>query len=291
MEIKKVVIPAAGWGTRFLPQTKALPKEMLPVLDKPVIQYVVEEAVASGIKDVIIITGWQKRAIEDHFDRSFELEKFLESAGKIKELEQIRKIAQLANFIYIRQKSRYYGNAMPVLMAEPAISDRYFAVMWGDEFIKADPPRLAQMIEVFERHRGGVISMIQIKDKTQVSRYGIAEVSPLEKNIFKIKSIIEKPSVDQAPSNFAAHGAYILPREIFDIIRKLKPGRRKEIWLTDAINQLIKSGYPVYGCEIKNGRYYDTGNKMEYLKTVVEFALASPDFSEEFKRYLKEKID
>jgi len=291
MEIKKVVIPAAGWGTRFLPQTKALPKEMLPVLDKPVIQYVVEEAVASGIKDVIIITGWQKRAIEDHFDRSFELEKFLESAGKIKELEQIRKIAQLANFIYIRQKSRYYGNAMPVLMAEPAISDRYFAVMWGDEFIKADPPRLAQMIEVFERHRGGVISMIQIKDKTQVSRYGIAEVSPLEKNIFKIKSIIEKPSVDQAPSNFAAHGAYILPREIFDIIRKLKPGRRKEIWLTDAINQLIKSGYPVYGCEIKNGRYYDTGNKMEYLKTVVEFALSSPDFSEEFKRYLKEKID
>jgi len=291
MEIKKVVIPAAGWGTRFLPQTKALPKEMLPVLDKPVIQYVVEEAVASGIKDVIIITGWQKRAIEDHFDRSFELEKFLESAGKIKELEQIRKIAQLANFIYIRQKSKYYGNAMPVLMAEPAISDQYFAVMWGDEFIKADPPRLAQMIEVFERHRGGVISMIQIKDKTQVSRYGIAEVSPLEKNIFKIKSIIEKPSVDQAPSNFAAHGAYILPREIFDIIRKLKPGRRKEIWLTDAINQLIKSGYPVYGCEIKNGRYYDTGNKMEYLKTVVEFALASPDFSEEFKRYLKEKID
>ncbi len=290
MEIKKVVIPAAGWGTRFLPQTKALPKEMLPVLDKPVIQYVVEEAVASGIKDVIIITGWQKRAIEDHFDRSFELEKFLESAGKIKELEQIRKIAQLANFIYIRQKSRYYGNAMPVLMAEPAISDRHFAVMWGDEFIRANPPRLAQMIEVFERYKGGVISMIQIKDKTQVSRYGIAEVSPLEENIFKIKSIIEKPSSDQAPSNFAAHGAYILPREIFDIIRKLKPGRRKEIWLTDAINQLIKSGYPVYGCEIKNGRYYDTGNKMEYLKTVVEFALSSPDFSEEFKRYLKEKI-
>ena len=290
MEIKKVVIPAAGWGTRFLPQTKALPKEMLPVLDKPVIQYVVEEAVASGIRDVIIITGWQKRAIEDHFDRSFELEKFLESAGKIKELEQIRKIAQLANFIYIRQKSRYYGNAMPVLMAEPAISDRYFAVMWGDEFIKADPPRLAQMIEAFERYKGGVISMIQIKDKAQVSRYGIAKVSPLEKNIFKIKSIIEKPSPEQAPSNFAAHGAYILPREIFDIIRKLKPGRRKEVWLTDAINQLIKSGYPVYGCEIKNGRYYDTGNKMEYLKTVVEFALSSPDFSEEFKRYLKEKI-
>ncbi len=290
MEIKKVVIPAAGWGTRFLPQTKALPKEMLPVLDKPVIQYVVEEAVASGIKDVIVITGWQKRAIEDHFDRSFELEKFLESAGKIKELEQIRKIAQLANFIYIRQKSRYYGNAMPVLMAEPAISDRYFAVMWGDEFIKADPPRLAQMIEVFERYKGGVISMIQIKDKAKISRYGIADVSPLEKNIFKIKGIVEKPSPAQAPSNFAAHGAYILPREIFDIIRKLKPGRKKEIWLTDAINQLIKSGYPVYGCEIKNGRYYDTGNKMEYLKAVVEFALSSPDFSEEFKRYLKEKI-
>jgi len=235
MEIKKVIIPAAGWGTRFLPQTKALPKEMLPVLDKPVIQYVVEEAVASGIRDVIIITGWQKRAIEDHFDRSFELEKFLESKGKVKELEQIRKIAQLANFIYIRQKSRYYGNAMPVLMAEPAIGEQHFAVMWGDEFIRSDPPRLAQ------------------------------------------------------PSNLAAHGAYILPREIFGIIRKLRPGQTKEVWLTDAINQLIKSGYPVYGCEIKNGKYYDTGNKMEYLKTVVEFALSSPDFSEEFRKYLREK--
>lgn len=289
MEIKKVIIPAAGWGTRFLPQTKALPKEMLPVLDKPVIQYVVEEAVASGIRDVIIITGWQKRAIEDHFDRSFELEKFLESKGKVKELEQIRKIAQLANFIYIRQKSRYYGNAMPVLMAEPAIGEQHFAVMWGDEFIRSDPPRLAQMIDVFERYKGGVISMIQIKDKAQISRYGIAEISPLDENVFRIKKIVEKPSPDQAPSNLAAHGAYILPREIFGIIRKLRPGQTKEVWLTDAINQLIKSGYPVYGCEIKNGKYYDTGNKMEYLKTVVEFALSSPDFSEEFRKYLREK--
>ena len=290
MGIKKVVIPAAGWGTRFLPQTKALPKEMLPVLDKPVIQYVVEEAVASGVKDVIVITGWQKRAIEDHFDRSFELEKFLESTGKVKELDQIKKIAQLANFIYIRQKSEYYGNAMPVLMAEPVIQDQHFAVMWGDEFIRSEPPRLAQMIEVYKKYKGAVISAIQIKDKAQLSHYGIAETTPIDKNIFKIKGIVEKPLPDKAPSNLAAHGAYILPREIFGIIRKLKPGRGKEVWLTDAINELIKSGYPVYGCEIKNGEYYDTGNKMEYLKTVVDFALSSPDFSKEFRSYLKEAL-
>ena len=287
MKISKVVIPAAGWGTRFLPQTKAMPKEMLPVVDKPVIQYVVEEAVASGIKDVIIITGWQKRTIEDHFDRSVELEKYLESTEKIKELTQIKEIAKLANFIYIRQKSEHYGNAVPVLMAEPVIGNQYFAVVWGDEFITAEPPRLLQMLEVCKKYKGAVISAVQIESKDKLSRYGIAQIAPVEKNVFKIKKIVEKPLPETAPSNLATHGAYILPPEIFGIIRKLKPGRGGEIWLTDAVNELIKQNFPVYGCKIKQGRYYDTGNKIEYLKTTVEFALRHPDFSKEFKKYLK----
>ncbi len=287
MEIRKAVIPAAGWGTRFLPQTKAMPKEMLPVLDKPVIQYVVEEVVASGIKDIIIITGWQKRAIEDHFDRSFELEKYLEKKGKERELTEIKKIAQLANFIYIRQKEERYGNAIPILTTKSAIGKEPFAVIWGDEFILAQPPRLAQMLEVYKKYKGVIISAVQIATKDQLSRYGIAEMEPLEDNIFKIKKIVEKPLPEEAPSNLATHGAYILPPEIFDIIENLKPGRDGEFWLVDAINELIKRNFPAYGCEIKGGKYYDTGNKIEYLKTVVEFALSHPDFSKEFRKYLK----
>lgn len=287
MEINKLIIPAAGWGTRFLPQTKAMPKEMLPVLDKPVIQYVVEEGVASGIKDIIIITGWHKRAIEDHFDRSFELEKHLEKNGKEKELAQIKKIATLANFIYIRQKSELYGNAVPVLAARAVIGKEPFAVMWGDEFIIAKPPRLAQMLNAYKKYKGAIISAVRIESKDKLSHYGIADMERVEKSVFKIKKIVEKPSPTEAPSNLATHGAYILPPEIFEIISNLQPGRKGEIWLTDAINELIKSGFPVYACEIKNAKYYDTGNKFEYLKTVVEFALSSPDFSREFKKYLR----
>ena len=287
MSIRKVVIPAAGWGTRFLPQVKAMPKEMLPVVDKPVIQYVVEEAVASGIKDVIIITGWQKRAIEDHFDRSFELEKYLESVGKTKELNQIKEIAKLANFIYIRQKSEGYGNAIPILMAEPVVGNEFFAVLWGDEFIAAHPPRLKQMLEIHKKYKSAVISAVELETEDQFSRYGIPVIEPVGDGVFKIKKIIEKPGSAKAPSKFASHGGYILPPEIFKIIKNLKPGKGGEIWLVEAINELIKKGFPVYGCKIKNGKYYDTGNKIEYLKTVVEFALHHPDFSKEFKNYLR----
>jgi len=286
-KIKKVVIPAAGWGTRFLPATKAMPKEMLPIIDKPVIQYVVEEAVASGIKDVILITGWQKRAIEDHFDRSSDLERFLETQGKTKALQTIKEIAGLANFLYIRQKSDYYGNAMPVLAAKPAIGNEHFAVMWGDEFITANPPRLQQIIDVHDKYGGGVISGVRIESKDDVSRYGIADMDKIEDGVFRIKKIVEKPMPDEAPSNLATHGAYILPPETFGIIENLQPSKGGEIWLVDAINQLIKNGYPMYACEIKNGKYYDTGNKTEYLKTVIEFALNHPDYSEAIKEYIK----
>jgi UTP--glucose-1-phosphate uridylyltransferase len=285
--ITKVVIPAAGLGTRFLPATKAMPKEMLPIVDKPVIQYVVEEVAASGIRDVVIVTSFQKRAIEDHFDSSSELERFLEQKGKEKELKELRKIAGLANFIYLRQKGDLYGNAVPVLTAEPVIDGEDFAVVWGDEFIWSDPPRLSQMLEVYKKHGGAVISAVKIKDPSHLSRYGIADVEPVEDGVSKIKRIVEKPSANQAPSDLAAHGAYILPPKIFDMIRGLKPGQGGEIWLADAINALIATGYPVHACEIKNGKYFDTGNKFEYLKTVVEFAMRHPDFSREFKDYLK----
>jgi len=287
-KIRKAIIPAAGFGTRFLPQTKAMPKEMLPVVDKPVIQYVVEEIVASGIKNIIIVTGALKRAIEDHFDRSLELERFLKSVGKLKELEEIKKIAEMANFVYIRQKSEYYGNAVPILMAESVIENEYFAVLWGDEFIKANPPRLSQMLKVFEKYKGIIISGVEIESEDKLSRYGIADVEKIEKNVFKIKKIVEKPKPQEAPSRLATHGAYILPPEIFPVIKNLKPGKEGELWLVDAINILISEGFPVYACKIKNGKYYDTGNKLEYLKTVIEFALLHPDLKKEFKKYLKE---
>lgn len=286
-KIRKAVIPAAGFGTRFLPQTKALPKEMLPIVDKPVIQHVVEEAVESGIKDIIIVTGALKRAIEDHFDvPNAELIKNLKAGGKEKLLEQTQAISDLANFIYIRQKG-LYGNGTPVLSAEPVIEDDFFAVLWGDEFIHSDPPRLSQMIEVHEKYGGAVISGVRIEKKEDLKRYGIAEIEELGGNIFKIKKIVEKPNPDRAPSNLATHGAYILPREIFDILRDQKPGTGGEIYLPEAIDELIKTGYPVYACEIKDGKYYDTGNKLEYMKTVVEFALQHTDISDDFRAFLK----
>ncbi len=287
-KIRKVVIPAAGFGTRFLPQTKAMPKEMLPIVDKPVIQYVVEEAVASGIEDVIIVTGSLKRAIEDHFDvPNAELLNNLEAGGKHKLAEEIKRISEMANFIYIRQKG-LYGNGTPVLSAEPAIDREMFAVMWGDEFIQSDPPRLAQMIKVYDKYKGAVISGVRIKRREDLSRYGIAKVTPVEGNVFKIEKIVEKPKPEDAPSDLATHGAYILPPEIFDILRKQKPGTGGEIYLPEAIDELIHTGYPVYACEIENGKYYDTGNKIEYLKTVVELGLKHPDINGAFRAFLKD---
>lgn len=286
-KIRKAVIPAAGFGTRFLPQTKAMPKEMLPIVDKPVIQYVVEEAVASGIKDVVIVTGSMKRAIEDHFDVPNQgLIRNLEQGNKHEMIEMVKKIADMANFIYIRQKGPY-GNGTPVLSAEPAIEDEPFAVLWGDEFIYATPPRLSQMIEVYNELGGIVISGVRIEKKEDLKRYGIADLEPVRGNVSKIKSIIEKPDPDEAPSDIATHGAYILPPEIFSALRELKPGKGGEIWLVDAINVLRDQGVPVYAVEIQDGKYYDTGNKLEYMKTVVDLAIKHPDINGEFKAFLK----
>jgi len=286
-KITKVVIPAAGFGTRFLPQTKAMPKEMLPVVDKPVIQYVVEEAVHSGVDNIIIVTGANKRAIEDHFDVPNEdLVKNLVSGNKEHILKKIREIADMANFVYIRQKGPY-GNGTPILAAEPVIEDEPFAILWGDEFIYSRPPRLKQMIDVYNKYGGIVISGVKIEQKEDLKRYGIAELEHVEGNIHKIKKIVEKPNPDEAPSNIATHGGYIVPPEIFSALKRLKPGKGGEIWLTDAINLLKKEGVPVYTVVIENGRYYDTGNKFEYLKTVIEFALQHDETKEEFKKFLR----
>lgn len=287
MKIRKAIIPAAGFGTRFLPATKAQPKEMLPIVDIPIIQYVVEEAVASGIEDIIIVTGWQKRSIEDHFDYPYELEKRLEEAGKEKELAEVRHIAQMANFIYIRQKGKY-GNATPVASARHLIGNEPFAVLWGDEFIYSKPPRLKQMIEVYNEHKGPVISAVRV-EKKDLSKYGIAETKGIKENIFQILKIIEKPEMEKAPSNLATHGAYIFEPDIFPILADLKPGRGGELWLPDAINIYLKKR-PVYACEIKNAKYYDCGNKLEYLKANVEFALKHEDIKKDFKNYLKKIV-
>lgn len=286
-KVTKAVIPAAGFGTRFLPQTKAMPKEMLPIVDKPVIQYVVEEAVESGIKDVVIVTGSSKRAIEDHFDLpNADLINNLIKGGKEKLLDEITKIAEMANFIYVRQKG-LYGNGTPVLSAESVIGNESFAVLWGDEFISSNPPRLAQMMSVYEKYGGVVISGVRIESKDRLSKYGIAELIPVEDKVFKINKIVEKPLPEEAPSNMATHGAYILPPEIFSALRGLKPTQGGEIWLVDAINVLREQGVPIYACEIENGIYYDTGSKIEYLKTVIEFALKHKDLNGEFRNYLK----
>ncbi len=284
MKITKAVIPAAGFGTRFLPQTKAMPKEMLPIVDKPVIQYVVEELVASGITDIIIVTGWHKRSIEDHFDYPNELIKTLEEQGKHNLVDEVKRTAQLANFIYIRQKGPY-GNGTPVLCAQPIIGDEPFVVIWGDEFIYSNPPRAKQCIEVFEKYNDPVISAVRVAEK-DVSRYGIVDAINVENNVWQIKDLIEKPSKEEAPSTLAAHGCYVLTPDIFEMLHNLKPGKSNEIWLTDAIRELMKKR-PIYACEIQNGKYYDTGNKLEYMKTVVDLALQHPEIGGDFKTYLK----
>ena len=283
-KIRKAVIPAAGFGTRFLPQTKAMPKEMLPIVDKPVIQYVVEELVASGITDIIIVTGWHKRAIEDHFDYPNELLNTLKEQGKKELADEVRRTAELANFIYIRQKGPY-GNATPVWCARQIIGEEPFVAIWGDEFIYSHPPRAKQCIDVFNKYGDPVISAVRV-GREDVSRYGIVDAVKVEKNVWQIKKLFEKPSVEEAPSNMAAHGCYVLTPDIFPILEHLKPGKGGEMWLPDAIKELMKKR-PVYACEIVDGKYYDTGNKLEYLKTVVEFALTHKDLNGEFRKYLK----
>ncbi len=287
-KITKAIIPAAGLGTRFLPATKAMPKEMLPIVDRPVIQYVVDEIVASGIEDIVIVTGSSKRAIEDHFDRSYELENFLKSVGKDDKAEEIKQIATMANFIYVRQKGPY-GNATPVIAAKHLVQDEPFAVIWGDEFIYSNPPRLKQLIDVYEKYGHSVISGVKIPKKEDLGKYGIAALKPIEGNVFQIEKIVEKPTADEAPSDIATHGAYIFTPSIWKYLDNLTSGKSGELWLSDAIGQLIQNE-PVYTAIIEDGRYYDIGDKLGFIEANIEFALKREGLSEALKEYLKEKL-
>ena len=283
-KVRKVVIPAAGFGTRFLPATKAQPKEILPIVDKPIIQYVVEQAVEAGIKQVVIVTGWHKRSIEDHFDRHFELEARLEQANKRELLEEVKKISDLANFIYVRQKEPL-GNGHAVLVAKDVIGDEPFLVMWGDEFFSAKPPAVTQLIEAYEKFDAPVIAGVRIP-KQDLPKYGIADITPAGDNFFKINKIVEKPTIDNAPSDLATHGNYIFTPEIFEILENLKPSKSGEIWIADAIDELIKAR-DVYAVELKSAKYYDCGSKIGYLRAVVDHGLMHPDVGEELRAYLK----
>ncbi|OGD87027.1 UTP--glucose-1-phosphate uridylyltransferase [Candidatus Curtissbacteria bacterium RIFCSPHIGHO2_01_FULL_41_11] len=282
--VRKAVIPAAGFGTRFLPATKAQPKEMLPIVDKPIIQYVVEGAVEAGIEQIIMVTGWHKRAIEDHFDKHFELEARLEKDGKTELLEQIRKISELANFVYVRQKEAL-GNGHAVLTAREIVGDEPFLVMWGDEFFQADPCAPAQLISAYEKYGKCAIAGVRIP-KEDVHKYGIADVSPVEENIFKINKIFEKPEPAEAPSDLATHGSYLFTPDIFEILENLKPAKSGEIWLADAIDQLIAKR-DVYAVELVGAKYYDCGDKVSYLKAVIDHGLSHPDTASELREYLK----
>jgi UTP--glucose-1-phosphate uridylyltransferase len=284
--VRKAVIPAAGLGTRFLPATKASPKEMLPLVDKPLIQYAVEEAVASGIEDIIVITGRGKRAIEDHFDRSVELEENLKGNGKGQLLSQIRHISNLANFCYIRQ-SEALGLGHAVLCAQHLIGNEPFAVILGDEIIDAAVPGLAQLIHTYKK-KGGAVLGVQEVPQNEVNRYGIVSPRTLRPGLHQVQDLVEKPSPADAPSNLAVIGRYVLPPEIFPILRKTKPGKGGEIQLTDALRELARKS-PMYALEVQ-GHRYDAGDKLGFLIATVEFALKNPTLGQDFGDYLRERL-
>jgi UTP--glucose-1-phosphate uridylyltransferase len=282
--IRKAVIPAAGLGTRFLPVTKASPKEMLPLVDKPLIQYAVEEAVASGIEDIIIVTGRGKRAIEDHFDRSFELEENLKGNGKAQILRDIRRISEMANFCYVRQSEpRGLGHA--VLCARRLIGNEPFAVLLSDEVIDAPVPALAQLVRVYDSGNGAVLGVKKVR-QSEVSQYGIVAIRRVAGTLHRVLDLVEKPAPADAPSRLAVIGRYILSPEIFPLLEKTAPGKNREIQLTDAL-RLLGQNAPIYAQEIQ-GQRHDAGDKLGFLKATVEFALKNPSLGPPFSQFLKQ---
>jgi UTP--glucose-1-phosphate uridylyltransferase len=283
--VRKAVFPAAGLGTRFLPATKAQPKEMLPLVDKPIIQYGVEEAVASGIGNIILVTGRGKNAIEDHFDVSVELETFLEARGKRSQLAEIRKISNLINFAYLRQ-GEPLGLGHAVLVTREFVGDEPFAVILGDDVIDADPPAMKQLMDVFERVDGPVLAVERVPPE-DISNYGVIAIDDsvdLGPGVHRVRDLVEKPRREEAPSNLAIIGRYVLTPDIFPALAATKSDRTGEIQLTNGLRELLKSR-PIYACEVKGVRH-DTGNKLGFLKAVVYFALKRPDLADRFATYL-----
>jgi UTP--glucose-1-phosphate uridylyltransferase len=293
-KVRKAVIPAAGFGTRFLPQTKAMPKEMLPIVDKPVIQYVVEELVDAGITDIILVTGYHKRTIEDHFDApSTDLIENLKMGGEKKKplLDAVMKISNMANFAYVRQKGPY-GNGTPLMNVRHLIGDEPFIYTWSDDFIAADPSRFKQLLAAYEKYGYSCMASLRAKSDADYDRYGFAGGTELEPGIIDCKTIAEKPGKDKAPSDMATVSGYLFTPDIFNyldtVLANLQPG--KEFYYNDALKLMLEDQKHVLAVEIKNGKYYDTGNKLEYMKTQVEFALRDKSVSGEFREYLKQLV-
>jgi UTP--glucose-1-phosphate uridylyltransferase len=284
MKIRKAVLPAGGLGTRFLPATKASPKEMLPIVDKPMIQYAIEEAIRCGIKEFIIITGKYKRAIEDHFDSAYELEENLKKKGKKNLLEEISHLNHI-DFAYIRQRAAL-GLGHAILCAKPFIKDEPFAVLLSDDLIDPEDNLLKDMIDLYKEFESPILALQKVPT-SEIHKYGIVGGSIVRENIFRLNTLIEKPSPEKAPSDMAIIGRYILTNEIFYILEDLEPGKGGEIQLTDALQGLLKSR-EIYGY-LFNGRRYDAGDKVGYLKATIDFALKNPQVSKELKKYLLEK--
>jgi len=283
MKVKKAVIPAAGLGTRFLPSTKAQPKEMMNIVDKPSIQYIVEEAVDSGIEDILIILGRNKNSIEDHFDKSYELEDNLKNKGKEKLLKEIEKISELANIHYIRQKEPL-GLGHAIYCAKSFVGNEPFAVMLGDDIVRSNKPCIKQLIEKYEEY-GSTIIGVQEVEKKDVNKYGIVKGSKLTGKVYKVEDLVEKPNLEEAPSNIAILGRYVISSEIFEILKETEPGAGDEIQLTDGLKKLSKKEN-VYSY-IFDGKRYDVGNKLGFLEATVEFALEDKNLGSSFRSYLK----
>lgn len=282
-KIRKAVIAVAGSGTRFLPATKAQPKEMLPIVDKPIVQYVVEEMIEAGIEDIILVTKWDKKTLEDHFDRSFELEHSLEASRKYEMLSEVRRISHMANFIYIRQKGPY-GNGTPVLSASSLLNDEPFVFAWGDDLVLSKTSFTKSLVETYEREGVPVIGVQQV-EKDKVDRYGIVKLRP---GTNEIEDVIEKPAIDEAPSNLAQFGRMVLTPAIVDVLKHTALGKGNELWITDAIRSYISDGNRFLAQETIDSKWLTTGDPLNYLEATVEYALARADLGADFRRYLEQ---
>lgn len=291
--VKKAVIAAAGFGTRFLPQTKAMPKEMLPLVDKPIIQYIVEELADAGIEDIILVTGYHKRSIEDHFDRmSTDLRVNLKQAGKIELLEQTKKISELANFAYVRQKGPY-GNATPLMSAAHLIGDEPFIYAFADDFVLAEPSRFKQLVEVYESYGGNILTCVKASTEADYTKYGFIGGEKLSESLLEVNKIVEKPgSKEAAPSDFASVSGYLFEPILFEYLNRAMQeyGEEGEFIFQPSLQKMMEDGHKVYGCNVTNGRFYDTGDKLEYLKTVVDFALMHDELKDDFEQFLRDRM-
>jgi len=284
-KIQKAVIAVAGSGTRLLPATKAMPKEMLPIIDKPIIQLIVEELVEAGIKDIILVTKWDKKPLEDHFDRNFELEYSLKKSGKEERLKEVIRLAEMANFIYVRQKGPY-GNGTPVLSAASLVEDEPFVYVWGDDLVKSEVSFTKQMVDDYNE-TGNLMIGVQEVPKDQVDRYGIVKLKP---DTMQIEDIIEKPNIKEAPSCLADFGRMILNQEIIEVLKKTSLGKGNELWIVDAIRTYVRNGGKYYAKEIENGKWLTTGDPLNYLKTILAYAVERDDMNGELVEYFQKLI-